>query len=128
MNHTNIFVNRFFTKYFRHRAAKNEVVDWNDLEFEERKQVQLDTSLGFYEMDNLVHNLIHQLLTMGEDDPLKNKQIHHQGMAKHQEMIQSVKQAIKPGFFAVYFRPFTIEMIKDYLNDLKKLNLEAEQK
>ena len=62
-------------------------VRWEDLDNEERAQVKLDTSLGFYEMENLVHNLIHQLLTMSEDDPLIKKQIHHQGMAKHQEMI-----------------------------------------
>jgi len=49
-------------------------------------------------------------------------------MAKHQEMIQSVKQAIKPGFFAVYFRRFTIGMIKEYLNKLKELKLDEEQK
>lgn len=61
LNHTNIWVNRFFTRYFRKRAQDKDDQEkkWEDLDNEERLEVKLDTSLGFYEMDNLVHNLIH---------------------------------------------------------------------
>jgi len=41
-------------------------------------------------------------------------------------MILSVKEAIKPGFCSVYFKSFSQEMIKAYLNQFKELNFDAE--
>ena len=71
-------------------------------------------------MDKVVHNLIHRLLVMAEDDSKKVHSVHlHGHMEKHQALIQSVKEKIKPGLAAVYLKPFSKEMVKEYLNSLK---------
>jgi hypothetical protein len=40
-------------------------------------------------------------------------------MLQHQELIMSVKEAIKPGIFQTFYRPYTKEMIKDYFKKLQ---------
>ena len=76
--------------------------------------------MNITEMDQLVHNLIHKLLVMSEEDSKKVHSVHlHGTMEKHQALIQSVKEKIKPGLIAVYFKSFDRQMVKDYLNTMK---------
>ena len=77
--------------------------------------------MNVHELDNLVHNLIHKLLVMSEEDPAVLHSVHlHASMLQHQELIQAVKEEIKPGLLNVLFKAFNKEMIKDYLNALKQ--------
>lgn len=56
-----------------------------------------------------------------EDDPKIMHSVHlRDHRLKHQELIQSVKERIKPGLTSVYFKAFDKQMIKDYLNSFKK--------
>ena len=58
---------------------------------------------------------------MAEDDPKVIHAVHLlDGRMKHQELIQSVKEKIKPGLLSVYFKAFDKQMIKDYLHQLSK--------
>lgn len=40
-------------------------------------------------------------------------------MIQHQELIMSVKEAIKPGVFSIFFKCFTKEMLKEYFAKLQ---------
>ena len=64
--------------------------------------------LSISEIDLAVHKLIHQLLLQAEDDPQRKLQVHLLNhMIEHQELIICIKDAIKPGIFQVWFKPFT---------------------
>jgi hypothetical protein len=39
-------------------------------------------------------------------------------MIQHQELILSIKDAIKPGAFSPFYKPFTKEMVKEYFTKL----------
>ena len=70
-------------------------------------------------MDIAVHNLIHKLLVMSEEDPQVLHSVHlREGRLKHQELIQSVKEKIKPGLISEYTKAFEISIIKDYLHSI----------
>jgi hypothetical protein len=54
---------------------------------------------------------------MAEDDPAEIYSVHRkENLIKHQEHIMAIKDAIKPGFIALYFKEFKIQMLKDYFN------------
>ena len=72
------------------------------------------------EIDEKVHNLIHDLLILGEDDPIKKNAVHLKiHMIDHQERIQAIKDRIKPGYIQMYTKAFDKQMIKEYLAYLK---------
>ena len=86
----------------------------------EQKKAISEVKLNINELDVVVHNIIHKLLVMSEEDPQIINSVHLlAGRLKHQELIQSVKEKIKPGLTSVYFKAFDKQMIKDYLNSIK---------
>ena len=63
----------------------------------------------------MVHKLISTLIVMGEKNTAR-MHLHNSksGMLHHQNLIHSVKEQIKPGMFAIAFKPFTLKMLKAY--------------
>ena len=82
-------------------------MDWDELDETEQKKAISEVKLNINELDVVVHNLIHKLLVMSEEDPQIMHSVHlHDSMLKHQELIQSVKEEIKPGLTSVLFKAF----------------------
>ena len=103
--YTDKFVDRYFTQQYEKKAQKRQ--DWDELDEEEQLKAISEVTLNINELDHLVHNLIHKLLVMSEEDPQIMHSVHlHDSMLKHQELIQSVKEEIKPGLTSVLFKAF----------------------
>ena len=80
------------------------------------------------EIDVIVHKLIHEMIVMAEDDPQVKNSVHLKAsMIEHQELIMSVKEAIKPGAFSTFIKPFTKDMLKDYFARIQMQIISKEQ-
>ena len=76
--------------------------------------------LSISEIDGMIHKFIHNLLLMAEDDPQMQHAVHlKSSMIQHQEMILSIKDAIKPGIFQTFYKPYTKDQIKNYFLKLQ---------
>ena len=79
-----------------------------------------DKDLSISEIDGIIHKFIHNLLLMAEDDPQMQHAVHlKNSMIQHQEMILSIKDAIKPGIFQTFYKPYTKDQIKNYFTRLQ---------
>ena len=68
------------------------------------------------------------MLILAEDDPVAKKSVHLPGnMMSHQEEIIAVKDAIKPGAFSTYFKPFTQEMLLNYMQNVTRQNFRPDK-
>lgn len=76
--------------------------------------------LSISEIDEIIHKFIHNLLLMAEDDPQQQHAVHLKNqMIQHQEMILSIKDAIKPGIFQTFYKPYSKDQIKEYFTMLQ---------
>ena len=117
-SYTDKFVDKFFAQSHEKKAQSRK--DWGELDELEQKKAVGQVKLDIAELDVVAHNLIHKLLVLGEEDPQIMHSVHLiDGRMKHQELIQSVKEKIKPGLVSVYLRPFEKQMIKDYLSAVR---------
>lgn len=72
------------------------------------------------DVDQQVHTLIHGLLLKGEENPANIHSVHlNKYMLQHQQQIQAIKNAIKPGVIEMYTKKFTLPMIIDYSKKVK---------
>jgi len=79
------------------------------------------------EIDEKIHNLFHELLILGEDDPKQKNSVHLKtGMTMHQERILAIKENVKPGFISMFRVPFEKAMIKSYLMKVKIKTIEPD--
>lgn len=59
----------------------------------------IEKKLSIQQVDKKVHQMIHNLILMGEEDSLKKHRVHLKShMLEHQDRIIFVKECIKPGF------------------------------
>ena len=80
------------------------------------------------EIEEIVSDYLSKLILKGEDDrnegdeennQIRNNERHIcENLIRHQKEIIAVKDAIKPGFFAMLFEPFTQEMLTEYFKKL----------
>ena len=63
-------------------------------------------------IDIEIHKLISKLLTESEFIEKDESLTRNQQTINHENQILAVQAAIKPGIFALYFQPYTKEMIK----------------
>jgi hypothetical protein len=72
-----------------------------------KDNIEDENLTGVREIDQVVHNLIHQLLVLGETEPARQYiSFHQRTRVTHQEQIDAIKDIIKPGLINNYVRSF----------------------
>ena len=80
-----------------------------------------------YDIDQAVHNRISKMLYIGQNDNIDeedpesyiDKAKHrNDNLLKHQEEIIAIKEAIKPGLFAIFCQSFDRDLIRNYFERL----------
>ena len=107
------------------RTVMDKFIDQFWLVNVEREEKLLEKEFTVMQIDEKVHQMIHQLLLKAEDDHQKVYKVHlRESMVHHQELINAIKDEIKPGLFKQQTQKFTPIMLKAYFNRLQKENID----
>lgn len=107
------------------RTVIDKFIDKYWLENVTRPEQAAGKQFSIKEIDKKVHELIHHLLSRSEVEKWHLYQLNlNYTMQRHQELIDIIKDQIKPGLFKEHTRKFTPSMIKKYFNKLYQSNID----